>query len=177
MKRAGGATEITRKKLKIGKNLIKVRMVADCCQKVAARNVKLDHEKETSAATDTLGNTWNVGKIRIITIENESEEDETVPEALDFMKVTLPPVDKPSKQPCNLIDELASHSIMDSHCHIDFILDRRQVVLLLYYLKCVPILRLSKLNLCTWTRLVQRYPALHHPALKGFIQNFCDPPK
>ena len=61
----------------------------------------------------------------------------------------------------NSVDRLPKHSLMDSHCHIDFILDRR----------------LPKLNLCTWSRLVQRYPALHHPALKGFIQNFCDPPK
>ena len=61
----------------------------------------------------------------------------------------------------HVVDRLPKHSLMDSHCHIDFILDRR----------------LPKLNLCTWSRLVQRYPALHHPALKGFIQNFCDPPK
>ena len=53
----------------------------------------------------------------------------------------------------NSVDRLPKHSLMDSHCHIDFILDRR----------------LPKLNLCTWSRLVQRYPALHHPALKGFI--------
>jgi len=153
MKRAREVHEATEK---IGKNKIKVRMVADCCKKVAAANVELERGK--SATTDRLGNTWNVRKIRIITIENESgsEEDESTPEIEEM--VTLPSI---AAQSSNLVDALASHSVMDSHCHIDFILDRR----------------LPKLNLCTWTRLVQRYPALHHPALKGFIQNFCDPAK
>ena len=153
MKRVRVKKEIQEKRLKIGKNLIKVGMVADCCKKVAATNGELDHEKH-----DTLGNTWNVCKIKTITIENENEskEIESLPKSFvtegkgSNMKL---------EKPFNLIDSLPSHSIMDSHCHIDFILD----------------LRLPKLNLCSWTRLVQRYPALHHRALKGYIQNFCNP--
>ena len=153
MKRVCVKKEIQEKRLKIGKNLIKVGMVADCCKKVAATNGELDHEKH-----DTLGNTWNVCKIKTITIENENEskEIESLPKSFvtegkgSNMKL---------EKPFNLIDSLPSHSIMDSHCHIDFILD----------------LRLPKLNLCSWTRLVQRYPALHHRALKGYIQNFCNP--
>ena len=117
MKRAREVHEATEK---IGKNKIKVRMVADCCKKVAAANVELERGK--SATTDRLGNTWNVRKIRIITIENESgsEEDESTPEIEEM--VTLPSI---AAQSSNLVDALASHSVMDSHCHIDFILDRR----------------------------------------------------
>ena len=55
MKRVCVKKEIQEKRLKIGKNLIKVRMVADCCKKVAATNGELDHEKH-----DTLGNTVEV---------------------------------------------------------------------------------------------------------------------
>ena len=169
MKRANcQVKEATEKRLNIGKNLIKVKMVADCSKKVAAANVASPmpyvKEQKKNATTDPLGNTWHVRKIKIITIENDSEceEDGSVPKSLEIKRTDdLPTFDKQSNQPDNLIDSLPSRSIMDSHCHIDFILDRR----------------LAKLNLCTWTRLVQRYPALHHPALKGFIQNFCDPPR
>ena len=161
--------EATEKRLKIGKNLIKVGiMVSDCSKKVAETNVAAPmsyvKERKKSVTTDPLGNTWHVRKIKIITIENESEGevDGSVPESSEIKsKDDFPTFDNQPKQPDNLIDSLPSHSVMDSHCHIDFILDRR----------------LGKLNLYTWTRLVQRYPALHHPALKGFIQNFCDPPR
>ena len=57
------------------------------------------------------------------------------------------------------VDRLPTRNIFDSHCHIDFILDRR--------------LRYSSLR--TYNSLVDRYPAMHHDKLEGFITNYCDP--
>ena len=135
--------------------------------------VKESEREQTSRLLDSLPSHSKTDscchfKPRIITVGNENDdkyEAESEPEPEpdnedDQGNVVLPFVVRESDQ-SNVIDRLPKHSLMDSHCHIDFILDRR----------------LSKLNLCTWSRLVQRYPALHHPALKGFIQNFCDPLK
>ena len=99
--------------------MIKVsRMVSDCPKKV-------EHKREKCVTTDHLGNTWKVRKIRIITVENESgsEQDDSSSEIEG--KVALPRIDSQSRQSSNLVDALSSHSVMDSHCHIDFILDRR----------------------------------------------------
>ena len=114
MKRPSAVQESTKK---IGKNRIKVsRMVADCPKKV---------EREKCVTTDHLGNTWKVRKIRIITVENESgsEQDDSSSEIEG--KVALPKIDSKSRQSSNLVNSLSCHSVMDSHCHIDFILDRR----------------------------------------------------
>ena len=128
--------------------------------------VKESEREQTSRLLDSLPGHSKTDscchfKPRIITVGTENDdkyeaESEPEPDNEDDQgDVALPFVVKESDQ-SNVIDRLPKHSLMDSHCHIDFILDRR----------------LSKLNLCTWSRLVQRYPAL-----EGFIQNFCVPPK
>ena len=56
-------------------------------------------------------------------------------------------------------DRLSVRNIFDTHCHVDFIIDRK----------------LRKPELSTYNRLVQKFPAMHHENLEGFITNFCDP--
>ena len=130
---------------------------------------RLSDGEEEPEMDEEVNNNYPVQEIETQTPGLMNEVDNRPRNAQEAVKTTPPGptpkegqkkrhVDSTSEE-SYLIDTLPSYSIMDSHCHIDFILD----------------LRLSKLNLCSWTRLVQRYPALHHRALKGFIQNFCNP--
>ena len=50
-------------------------------------------------------------------------------------------------------------NIFDSHCHIDFILDRK--------------LRIRWIR--NYQQLVHRFPGMYHEKLEVFITNFCDP--
>jgi len=56
-------------------------------------------------------------------------------------------------------DLLPVKNIFDTHCHIDFILDKK----------------VRNPGLRTYSTLVERFPAMHHEKLEGFITNYCDP--
>ena len=58
-----------------------------------------------------------------------------------------------------MADSLPTKNIFDSHCHIDFILDRK----------------LKNPSIRTYSRLVEKFPAMQHEKLEGFITNYCDP--
>lgn len=57
-------------------------------------------------------------------------------------------------------DDEVEAIIFDSHCHIDFILQRR----------------LKGQGIANYGQLVDKNPGLHHKKLEGFVSNFCYPP-
>eukprot|EP00092_Neocalanus_flemingeri_P040197 GFUD01043784.1.p1 GENE.GFUD01043784.1~~GFUD01043784.1.p1 ORF type:complete len:738 (+),score=209.89 GFUD01043784.1:61-2214(+) len=92
----------------------------------------------------------------------QGEQEELKPTGLDnCMEVFVSAISTPAppKMSRYVIDRLSSRNIFDSHCHIDFILDRK----------------LRKPSLRTYSSLVDKFPAMHHAKLEGFITNYCDP--
>jgi len=58
-----------------------------------------------------------------------------------------------------ILNHIDGRNIFDTHCHIDFILQRK----------------LRNSNIKDFSHLSASYPGITHPKLEGFINNFCDP--
>ena len=107
---------------------------------------------------------------KIIDIPTDSEEGEKTEVKVEEVENSVVEFKRPldvtdtvdiadQAEVVDLVDVLRPGSLLDSHCHLDFILRRR----------------VKPLHLHSWPQLLQRYPALHNRALGGFVTNYCEP--